>query len=89
MNTMGTQMASSTDEDVGIAVAFYLLSESGEKKRKLRFPSHPINKERGSRVVMAKLFPQLCDDQDKFYNYTRMSLPSTILHMHTNWQHSS
>ena len=39
-------MASSTDGDVRIAVALYLLSESGEKKSKRWFPSDAINKER-------------------------------------------
>ncbi|XP_005108687.1 protein ALP1-like [Aplysia californica] len=66
-------MDSSSDEDIGIALALYVLSS---EKRKRRFRAHPINQERERRGVMAKLYPQLCDDEDKFYNYARMSRAS-------------
>ena len=64
-------MLSSEDYDIGIAVALYLVT--GEKTRKQRFQCHPINKEKENRGIMSKLYPQLRDNEDKFYNYTRMS----------------
>lgn len=90
-------MASCSTEDEGIAVALLLLSSEREK-RKRRFHVHAINKERESRGVMEKLYPQLCDDEDKFFNYTRMSrgtfedlltiLEGSIRKQNTNYRNS-
>ena len=65
-------MASSDEEDY-VFVALLLLSKAKKKKR---FGVHPINRQRENRGVMARLYPQLVDDEEKFFNYARMSRTS-------------
>ena len=63
-----------SDDDETIIVLL-LLKKLSQKKRR-RSWIHPINAKRHLRGILCRLYPQLCDDDGKFFNYMRMSRSS-------------